>query len=313
MLANNSLQTSCNLILNTIRSSFLNYAVQETPYSLYVTIRKSEAKVRDPENKLKSEDANNIQTSVISHAAFSRLKSDFEDTLAELEAKNEYISKLEAVLANSDEKLSKLEDLDLQFHKVIEENKAIKKENDTLNRNIKVLTEQIKTSEKTVSDNRKLQIKMERLATENTKIKNYRDKVKEEMKLSNIESKDAITELEQKINTLETGLKLLSDKKVSENASQTDQHPEIPYKVTDQLPPIFSSQLCHHSRRIYLSNSLPNLDSICWSKPSKDFIDEAEEALAEQYDNQVKEFYLDERERVTALREQQHQPPGPET
>ena len=90
-------------------------------------------------------------------------------------------------------------------------------------------------------------------------------------------------------------------------------HQEIPYQVTDQLPPIFSSQLCYHSRRIYLTDSLPNLDSICWSKPSQDFIDEAEEALAEQHDKHVREFYLDERERVRAIREQQHSPPSPNT
>ena len=81
---------------------------------IYVTIRKSEAKLRDPANnleaKVESEDATNTPNNVVPQAAFDRLKSDFEDSLAEIEAKNEYISKLEAVLSNSDEKLSKLED-----------------------------------------------------------------------------------------------------------------------------------------------------------------------------------------------------------
>ena len=78
--------------------------------------------------------------------------------------------------------------------------------------------------------------------------------------------------------------------------------PEIPYKVTDQLPPIYSSNLCHHSCLIY---------PLFWSKPSDDFIDEAEEALAEQYDRQVEEFYLVALEKAKSAREHHQHPPNP--
>ena len=71
-----------------------------------------------------------------------------------------------------------------------------------------------------------------------------------------------------------------------------------------QLPPIFSSQLCTISPTIkFLSRSIPNLDSLCWCHPDEDFRDEAEQALNEQYDRQVADFYEDEREKAQALRQ----------
>ena len=34
-------QSSCNTIIESVRTSFLNYSIQETPYSIFLTIRKS--------------------------------------------------------------------------------------------------------------------------------------------------------------------------------------------------------------------------------------------------------------------------------
>ena len=48
---------------------------------------------------------------------------------------------------------------------------------------------------------------------------------------------------------------------------------------------------------------MPSLDTICWVQQISDdekLRDEAEEALAEHYDDQIKQFYLEERERVGA-------------
>ena len=75
--------------------------------------------------------------------------------------------------------------------------------------------------------------------------------------------------------------------------SQTDSHPDMPYLVTDALPPIFSSQLCYKSRPInfLMMNILMQL-----------------EYLAEQYDREIQEFYLDAQEQAMVKREsgQQH-------
>ena len=119
------------------------------------------------------------------------------------------------------------------------------------------------------------------------------------------------SKLKLEIEQLRNKLKTFTEMQVVKQNCQTDEHSEIPYKVTDQLPPIFSSQLCHQSRPIYLSNSVPKLESICWSKPSEHFIDEAEEALGEQYDRQVKEYYIDAKDRARAAHEQHHLPSGP--
>ena len=96
-----------------------------------------------------------------------------------------------------------------------------------------------------------------------------------------------------------------NDAKKINICSQTDPNPDIPYKVTAPLPPIFSSRLCRQSRRISLfSDSLPNLSTIaCVTLTHEDILrDEAEEALSEQDDRLIEDFYLDERERVRALR-----------
>ena len=39
-----NIETSCDLIMNSVRSSQLNFACQETPFSIYITIRKSQHK-----------------------------------------------------------------------------------------------------------------------------------------------------------------------------------------------------------------------------------------------------------------------------
>ena len=89
-----------------------------------------------------------------------------------------------------------------------------------------------------------------------------------------------------------------------EVSCQTDQHPDMPYEITLPLPPIFNSQLFHHTKPInFLARSLPSLDSICWGPRIEDNLtDQVEEALAEMYDREIDEFYLSERERSRATR-----------
>ena len=44
MVVNSSVQKSCDLVLNSVRSSHLNFSFQETPFSIYLTVRKSFSK-----------------------------------------------------------------------------------------------------------------------------------------------------------------------------------------------------------------------------------------------------------------------------
>ena len=81
--------------------------------------------------------------------------------------------------------------------------------------------------------------------------------------------------------------------------SQTNTHLDISYLVTDPLPPIFSMELRHKSRPInFLPRSMPNLNSILWCPPDDNFTDAAEEYLADQYDREIQEFYLDAQEQA---------------
>ena len=85
--------------------------------------------------------------------------------------------------------------------------------------------------------------------------------------------------------------------------TQTDYGPDIPYSITTPLPPIFNSQLLFKTPPIkFLSRSIPNLDKICWSQPDYGNTDEADEALADQYDREVKDFYIEACERARILR-----------
>ena len=82
-------------------------------------------------------------------------------------------------------------------------------------------------------------------------------------------------------------LKALRDKsniQIKKACSQTNSHPDIPYKITDPLPPIFSMQLCHKSRPIhFLSRYIPNLNSILWCPPDDEVLDLADRGIEEFY------------------------------
>ena len=86
---------------------------------------------------------------------------------------------------------------------------------------------------------------------------------------------------------------------------QTNHHSEIPYLVTSSLPPIFGSQLCQITKPInYLSRSLPDMSTLNWVKITEEdsVMNAAEEALNEQYDRHVEEFYRDAKIQAEAVR-----------
>ena len=122
-----SVQNSCDFVIRSVRDSFLNYSIQETPYSLYLTIRKSkvkdsphqifsglqknrvheEKKVQDLQIKLKSlEDSNRI------------LQENYEEATNDSEERYKTIDQLETkmkgyekVIANSHQKDKIIEQL----------------------------------------------------------------------------------------------------------------------------------------------------------------------------------------------------------
>ena len=88
-----------------------------------------------------------------------------------------------------------------------------------------------------------------------------------------------------------------------DSLTQTEEHPDIPSDIMSPLLPIFSSQLCQITPKLrFLSRSAFHLDTICWVKPDDTYQEEAEEALNQQYDRKIEEFYLSEKERVRLSR-----------
>ena len=112
--------------------------------------------------------------------------------------------------------------------------------------------------------------------------------------------------MERKLATVKNLLKVYSSRDKKSTFCQTNSNLDTPYAVTDPLPPIFSSQLCHTTKPIHLTISLPNLSSLIWVRESEEdeLVDSAEQALNDQYDRQVSGFcfYRDAKNKAAAIR-----------
>ena len=166
---------SCDSIMSSIRSSPLNYSVQETAYSLYVTIRKSTRKTvnilstsaqnqlfetnLDRENELKALQSRckHLENKTVA------LKNDLEGAVIEIEEKQNYIECLEAKLDVGQTKLEaavkSLKEVDgtnrhlnVNVEKMFDENKGLKSQSNDLENEIKALKIALKASKKKVKD-----------------------------------------------------------------------------------------------------------------------------------------------------------------
>ena len=115
MAAPKSVQKSCDLVIESVRASSLNYNLQETPYSIYLSIRKSSLKriptvdqeevpqiqspnkLKELESKLKSAEAANFA-----------LKLKYEDAVNDSEESYLKIKLLEKKLEAEVHKMKKL-------------------------------------------------------------------------------------------------------------------------------------------------------------------------------------------------------------
>ena len=349
MSAKISLQNTCNSILNNIRNSCLNYAVQETPFSIYITLRKTEVKFKQNTSnfhsdcvQLKSEKASVDEVTKI-EKAYNELKDDFVDALKELETKNEHIKRLEDTVENYDEKLSKFPFLEEQFQEINAENKKLEQQivashkelENAKNRLIdtkKISDETLETNKNLLEEIKCLKAHNDRLETSTkrlnsqmisnqTKTKKEKDELIKETKVEVKELKTDLGQERKKALKLEKELEHLkrqvhkpSETKATNTAvspnlvsisCQTDPHPELPYEITSPLPPIFSSQFCHHTPRIrFWSRSLPKLESVdWWNKTEADLIEEeVAEYEANLHDREIAEFYENKQDQARAVR-----------
>jgi FtsZ-binding cell division protein ZapB len=306
----NLVETSCRHIMNTVRSLPLNFNIVETPYSIYVTVRKSLLKstqsldnqiVVDQDEKIKKlEEANH------------HLKADLEEAVVESEEKAKLILDLKQTVKNLCDKLDTTEKNNLKLD-------TIKNVKDEEIETIKTKNKNLVTDNKNLrKDFRELMQELDRAKQESfeskTRLESQVGQLENMLKDQRSETKDVLRNIEQEKAELEF-FRVQSKLEKKEIASQTDSHPDIPYLVTDPLPPIFSLQLRYKSRPInFLSRSIPNLSSILWCPPDDEYCDAADEYLADQYDREIEEFYLEAREQARVQhgvgQHGQHEPQG---
>ena len=104
-----SAQSSCDFIQHSVRNSGLNFSCQETPYSIFLTVRKSFIKSRSTGPNpfklgLKHENILTVNNSL--QEAFNHLKNDYEDSIAECESQCAVIEELNKKIYILNEKLS---------------------------------------------------------------------------------------------------------------------------------------------------------------------------------------------------------------
>ena len=112
------IKNSCANILNNVRQSGLNFAIQETPYSFYVTVRKSPLKspstirfTPDPQLSAMNLESTGMIEKLRSSCDFLKqsndnLKLELADTVDEIEAKTETLSALQSETKILREKLT---------------------------------------------------------------------------------------------------------------------------------------------------------------------------------------------------------------
>ena len=191
--------------------------------------------------------------------------------------------------------------LEIKVMKVTTENKDLKKEVTIVKSELKEASKDLKMSIKDQTGlEHNFNKKIEQLEW---KVKNLpEDKAAREGEEKSIKKK--VKALEKKEAELEVSkMKIERKTKLRQFASldkgcQTNAHPDLPPKITEPLPPIFSSQFCYKTPMIkILSRSLPKLNQICWSQQDEDpYLDGAEEYLSWQHDQDIKQFYLDARQ-----------------
>ena len=194
------LEKSCNMILNSVRNSCLNFSIQETPFSLYLTVRKSMAR-----NKSLQDDESNEQTLDVKNLSETILKEEIKTLKIKLNEAEDFNLRLqheceEAV--NESEKCNKeMKMLETKVFSLKDDKIKLEDELESSEKSWKSLTKQVKEKDKTIHDLRKEnQIISENFAQIKTQFANLtatvqKEKKKEEKNMKKKESKEFLENL----------------------------------------------------------------------------------------------------------------------
>ena len=108
MCSKSTLKKSCDKIIGAVRSSGLNFSYQETPFSMYFTIRKSIVKIKNSQEEHETfPDNENSEAELEAlKSDYYKLKLDYEDAIKDAEAKYSENLIQESQIKNLHEKLS---------------------------------------------------------------------------------------------------------------------------------------------------------------------------------------------------------------
>ena len=128
-----NIEAKCDFLLNKIRNSGLNFSCQETPYSLFVTLRKSLIKPRLSQHDLHHQQHGHNQVSELEP---DDIKAKYEKLLLKQQNLEEAFSRVQNDLDNAIEEATSDDKVIKNLRKVIEEKSATIEILDTKVRNL---------------------------------------------------------------------------------------------------------------------------------------------------------------------------------
>ena len=203
---NNQIENSCTKIIQTIKSSSLNFTAQETPFSLYVTIRKSLVKKYfNCENVDQNENSSENVTDLdvlrskcnILEAANKALKCEVDLKLKTIEKKDSLIENLKRSQNDANNKLE--ETLKVNSEKECKAN--MKK----LNKLSNEVTKKVTVIEKLKDENDALKKELESSGStskKNAKLLKEKDKELHDLRKENQTTKDKFNQIDAEYSEL---------------------------------------------------------------------------------------------------------------
>ena len=314
-------------IIDCVKISNLNFCLQLSPFSANIYLKKTPIKDKSGNdlNPVVS-DPSLLQKYILENAELSKNVAALEDVINDFrqhlkksekdredaqetisEMKNKLRIKKENLQTKENELeknfLDQLEQKRVEISLFCDEKKKLESEHEekvrTLQTRLQITENSVKRLNKAVSENR---------INADNKTKQIRKSFKTEIKSWKKElghERSKRIKAERELDILENHLKELESSSQESTACQTDQTSDVPFLISEPLPPIFGSQLCKISKTInHLSSSLPDLSTLTWVKFTEEEIiaDEAEQALNAQHDREVSDFYKEAKKTAENLR-----------
>ena len=191
-----SVQNSCDFVIGSVRDSFLNYSIQETPFSLYLTIRKSFSKVNSNSNQIsfglqqkkvheeQVQDHESLRIKLKSVENSNRiLQQNYEEATNNSEESYKEIKQLETKLKCYEKIVADVQKKDKIIEQLKKDKMTLESELEAAEKNWKNANKVIKTKEKEIHDIQKENFQVtENLVKVKTDLNNLTVKVNKEKK-----------------------------------------------------------------------------------------------------------------------------------